>query len=101
MTITIWRMLSNALARKWADAQGSHSSFLGTADTFYLDGSAHRFEARLQTLGAEPHVTYLPDRTHFDLYRVDQDRDSLLNQIGAEMYAVGRPGAHWKAQPEH
>jgi hypothetical protein len=69
---------------------------VGTADTFYLDGAAHKFEARLKALGADPHFTYLPDRTHFDLYRVDQDREGLFNQIGAEMYAVARPNAHWQ-----
>jgi len=69
---------------------------VGTADTFYLDGAAHLFEARLAKLGAEPHFTYLPNKTHFDLYNVGDNRGALFDQIGAEMYAVARPGITWK-----
>jgi S-formylglutathione hydrolase FrmB len=70
--------------------------FVGTADTFYLDGSARLFEARLNKLGADPHFHYLPGRSHFDLYKVGEDRDGLFDQIGAKMYTVARPGANWK-----
>ena len=70
---------------------------VGTADTFYLDGAAHKFEAVLQRLGAEPHFTYLPGRSHFDIYVVGQDRYARFDQISAEMYAIARPEAHWKA----
>jgi hypothetical protein len=69
---------------------------VGTADTFYLDGAAHKFEAVLNRLGADPHFTYIPDRTHFDLYKAGDDPSGLFDQIGAEMYAVARPGATWK-----
>lgn len=72
---------------------------VGTADTFYLDGAAHKFEAVLNRLGADPHFTYLPDRTHFDLYAVNQDRYELFDQISAEMYAVARPNSHWQPHP--
>src|SRR6201996_222012 len=71
--------------------------FVGTADTFYLDNSAHLFEARLRKLGADPHFTYIPDRTHFDLYNIGDDRMGLMWQIMSEMYAVARPGVDWKA----
>jgi hypothetical protein len=70
--------------------------FVGTADTFYLDGPAHKFEAVLTRLGADAHFTYIPDRTHMDLYRVDQDGMGLFDQIGAEMWATARPGENWK-----
>jgi S-formylglutathione hydrolase FrmB len=70
--------------------------FVGTADTFYLDGSAHLFEARLKKLGADPHFTYIPDRTHFDLYKIGGDRMGLMWQIMSQMYAVARPGVDWK-----
>ena len=68
--------------------------FVGTADTFYLDGSARLFEARLQALGADPHFTYIPDRTHFDLYKTGDDPYALYDRIAAEMYAVARPNSH-------
>jgi len=77
---------------------------VGTADTFYLDQAAHKMEAVLKDLGADAHFTYIPDRTHFDLYTTypagagsNGDRRGLFTQIGTEMYAVARPGSHWKA----
>ena len=63
--------LANIVETTWAQRgamlKGRIHLFVGTADTFYLDGAAHLFEARLAKLGAEPHFTYIPDRTHFDL----------------------------------
>ena len=70
--------------------------FVGTADTFYLDGSVHLFDARLQKLGADARFTYIPGRTHFDLYRTGDDSQGLYDQITSEMYAVARPGARWR-----
>jgi hypothetical protein len=59
-------------------------------------------DAVLKSLNADAHFTYIPDRTHFDLYRTENgtpngDRLGLFTQIGAEMYAVARPHANWKA----
>jgi hypothetical protein len=78
--------------------------FVGTADTFYLDGAARKMEAVLKPLGADAHFTYVADRTHFDLYNTypasgdtsKVDRFGLFTQIGTEMYAVARPKANWK-----
>jgi enterochelin esterase-like enzyme len=86
-------------AERGASLKGRIHLIVGTADTFYLDGPAHRFEAVLNRLGAEPHFSYLQDRTHFDLYGVDKDPQGLFNQIGAEMWAVARPGVDWKTPP--
>ena len=83
-------------AQRGASLKGRIHLFVGTADTFYLDGAAHKFEARLKALDADPHFTYIPDRTHFDLYGVGTDRQGLFDQIGAEMYAVARPNLDWK-----
>jgi enterochelin esterase-like enzyme len=77
--------------------RGRFHLLVGTADTFYLDGAAHKFEAVLSKLDAQPHFTYIPGRTHFDLYKVGEDREGLFDQIGAEMYSVARPGVAWKA----
>jgi len=83
--------------------RGKIHVFVGTADTFYLDSAARKMEAVLSALGADPHFTYIPDRTHFDLYttypaggETGGDRSGLFTQIGTEMYAVARPDAHWK-----
>jgi S-formylglutathione hydrolase FrmB len=84
-------------AKNGALLKGRIHLFVGTADTFYLDGSARLFEVRLKKLGADPHFTYIPDRTHFDLYNVGDERMGLMWQIMSEMYAVARPGVEWKA----
>lgn len=92
--------LAHICEAHWAEhgaaLKGRIHLIVGTADTFYLDGPAHKFEAVLNRLGAEPHFTYLPDRTHFDLYAVGEDRMGLFDRIGAEMYAVARPSETWK-----
>ncbi len=91
--------LANIVETTWAQRgamlKGRIHLIVGTADTFYLDGAAHLLEARLKTLGADPHFTFLPGKTHFDLYDVGDQKGALLDQIGAEMYAVARPGVDW------
>jgi len=90
------RLTEEHWAERGADLKGRIHLIVGTADTFYLDGAAHEFEAVLARLGGDPHFTYLPDRTHFDLYAVGKDPQGLFDQIGAEMYAVARPDSTWK-----
>ena len=72
--------------------------YVGTADSFYLDGAAHLLEARLNKLGADPHFTYIPDRTHFDLYWTGDDHSALFDEIAAQMYSVAKPHEVWKGQ---
>jgi hypothetical protein len=94
--------LANIVQTHWADRRadlkGRIHLYVGTADTFYLDGAAHKFEAVLQKLGAGAHFTYIPDRTHFDLYVVGDDRQGLFDEIGQQMWDVARPGKSWKKQ---
>ena len=92
--------LANIAETTWPERgamlKGRIHLFVGTADTFYLDGAAHLLEARLTKLGADPHFTFIPGKTHFDLYNVGEHRGALFDQIGTEMYAVARPGVSWK-----
>ena len=88
-----WRQRGAAL-------KGRIHLIVGTADTFYLDGSAHKFEAVLKRLGGEPHFTYLPDRTHFNLYEEDKDRMALYDRIAAQMWEVARPGVKWQEETQ-
>lgn len=87
--------LAHIVATDWAnrgkDLRGKIHLIVGTADTFYLDGAAHQFEAVLKGLNADPHFTYIENRTHFDLYNEGDDRLAMFDKIAAEMYAVGRP----------
>ncbi len=92
--------LAYLVATRWprngSQLKGRIHLFVGTADTFYLDQSAHKFQAVLDGLGAGAHFTYLPGRTHGNLYKIGSDPKGLFDQIGAEMYATARPGAHWQ-----
>lgn len=73
------------------ELDGKIHLIVGTADTFYLDGAAHKLKAVLDGLGAKSDFRFLPDRTHMDLYVQGKDRQGLLKQIAWEMYAVARP----------
>ena len=92
--------LAHLVEANWAtrghDLKGRIHLVVGTADTFYLDGAAHRFEAVLNKLGGDPHFTYRDNRTHFDLYEENGDRLAMMDEIAEQMYAVARPAAHWK-----
>ena len=94
-----WRLQHDwpALRR---DLVGKIHVIVGTADTFHLDGPAHRLQAVLDRLGAHASVTFLPGRTHFDLFQQPGDRLGLMHDITWAMYAVARPGARPPA-PAH
>jgi enterochelin esterase-like enzyme len=94
--------LAHIVETHWAersgDLKGRIHLYVGTADTFYLDGAAHKLDAVLQKLGADAHFTFIPDRTHMDLYVVGADRMGLFDEIGQQMWEVARPGQSWKKQ---
>jgi len=73
------------------DLKGKIHLSVGTDDTFYLDGAAHSLQSTLDRLGGQAEFTFLPGRSHFDVYAVGQDRYALLDRIAAEMYRVARP----------
>jgi hypothetical protein len=103
--VAYWRDhydLAHIVETHWAersgDLKGRIHLYVGTADTFYLDGAAHKLDAVLQRLGADAHFTFIPDRTHMDLYVVGADRMGLFDEIGQQMWDVARPGKSWKKQ---
>lgn len=75
------------------DLDGKIHLIVGTADTFYLDGAAHKLQAVFESLGANESFRFLPDKTHMDLYVDGADRWALLKKISWEMYAIARPGS--------
>jgi hypothetical protein len=96
--VAYWRShydISQNVEANWKtlapDLRGKIHLFVGTDDTFYLDGAAHRLQALLERLDGEGHFTFIPAKTHFDLYRQGEDNFALFDQIAAEMYAVARP----------
>ncbi len=83
------------LERNWptlrGDLDGKIHVIVGTADTFHLDGAAHKLQAVLERLGAKADVRFLPGKTHMNLYEANGDPDALTKQIAKEMYVVARP----------
>src|ERR1035437_235239 len=62
------------LRAKWprfgASLRGKIHVWVGTWDTFHLDGPVHRLQAALAQLpGSDAQITFVPKRDHFDLYR--------------------------------
>jgi hypothetical protein len=83
---THWKQLAPSL-------NGKIHIYVGTADTFYLDGAVHRLDSLLRSLGANAKVQFLEGRTHMNLYDLGNDPHGLLNQIAAEMYTAWKSTA--------
>ena len=105
VVIAYWREqfdIAYRMQRDWpklkADLDGKIHLLVGTADTFYLDGSAHQLQAVLDALHAKSDFRFIPDKTHFDFYRQGEDKYSLLNQISWEMYKIARPKSTLKSE---
>ncbi|MHA6203949.1 alpha/beta hydrolase [Dyella soli] len=101
--VSYWRDhfdIAQRLQTQWPqlkpDLDGKIHLIVGTADTFYLDGSAHHLKTVLDDLHAQSDIRFLPGKTHFDLYASGGDRTALLKQIAWEMYAVARPQSNLK-----
>jgi Putative esterase len=73
------------------DLDGKIHLYVGTADTFYLDGSAHKFASVLDSLHAKADIHFLPGKNHFDMYAKGKDEDWLLKQMTWQMYHEARP----------
>ncbi|GGO94303.1 alpha/beta hydrolase [Stakelama pacifica] len=94
--------VAHIVKRDWhaigPDVKGKLHLIVGTADTFYLDGPAHRLQKVLEEVGDTSKFRFIPDRTHFDLFRIGDDRQGLMKVIGKEMYDIARPGNDWQAK---
>jgi len=103
--VAYWRDhydIAHRIETRWpemkADLDGKVHLIVGTADTFYLDGAAHLLDAAMQTAGAHASFTYIPNKTHFDLYERNGDKRALTKDIAWAMYAVARPGTKRPAE---
>ena len=104
--IAYWREhydIAERIRRDWPrlkpDLDGKLHVYVGTADTFYLDGGARKLKETLDAVGARADFRFAPDRTHFDLYVEGDDRRALLRDITRQMYAIARPGSNRPAAP--
>jgi pimeloyl-ACP methyl ester carboxylesterase len=96
--VSYWRDhydIAHMIETRWPelrpDLDGKVHLIVGTADTFYLDGAAHRLDAAMKKAGAHAQFTYIPNKTHFDLYERDGDKRALTKDIAKAMYATARP----------
>jgi len=96
--VAYWREnfdIAHRMKRDWprlkADLDGKIHLIVGTADTFYLDGSARRLQAVMEGLNAKSDFRFIPGRTHFDLYKEGDNKMALLDKISWEMYSIARP----------
>jgi hypothetical protein len=93
--------IAHRIERDWPairrDLDGKIHLIVGTADTFYLDGAAHRLQAVTDRLGLRASYTYRPGRTHFDLLEQDGNRSALMRDITWAMYAIARPNVRQPA----
>lgn len=98
--VSYWRDhydIAHMIETRWPelkpDLDGKVHLIVGTADTFYLDGAAHRLDAAMKKVGAHAQISFLPDKTHFDLYERGGDKRALTKDIARAMYATARPEA--------
>jgi len=85
------------LQQQWpqlkGDLDGKIHLYVGSVDSAYLEGPAHKLKAVLDGLGAKSDFRFLPAKGHFDLYTLGDDRYALLKDISWQMYAIARPGS--------
>lgn len=97
--------IAHRIKTRWSqlkpDLNGKIHVIVGTADTFYLDGAAHKLKAVLDSVGAVAQVEFLPGKTHGNLFVKGDDRGWLLKQIAWAMYHVARPKAPIPAEYRH
>lgn len=88
--------IAHIVTRDWAklkpDLDGKIHLTVGTADTFYLNESATLLKQAFEKLGAPQDINFVDGRTHFDLYKIGDDRMGFLKTIAWQMYEKARPG---------
>ncbi len=89
----IGHLIETEWPRLTRDLDGKVHLTVGTADSYYLDGSAHRLEAAFRKVGGRADFTFVPNATHDvnSLYTRDGDRAALYKDITNAMYALARP----------
>ena len=89
--------IANLIATRWPqisnDLTGKIHVLVGDADTFYLDGPAHRLETALSALHANAKFTFVPGRGHFDLYAKGGDEFGLFKDIVWQIYQTAEPAS--------
>jgi len=79
------RQLSDRWSKDGALLRGKIHVFVGTDDTFHLDGPLHRMDDELRRLNADAHVTFVPGANHWTVFDYQHD---LISEIIREMTAT-------------
>jgi enterochelin esterase-like enzyme len=66
--------------------------WVGTLDTYYLDGPAHLLKAALDGLGAKSEFHFINGADHASVMVENGDPRGVERTIAWQMYAVARPG---------
>jgi enterochelin esterase-like enzyme len=81
------------------DLDGKIHLWVGTLDTFYLDGPAHLLKATLDGLGARSEFHFIDGADHGSVMVENGDPRAVERTIAWQMYAVARPGTKRPAKP--
>ncbi|MDQ6932506.1 MAG: enterochelin esterase, partial [Candidatus Eremiobacteraeota bacterium] len=76
------RRLRDRWLQDGAQLRGKIHIFVGTDDTFHLDGPVHRMDDELKELNADAHVTFVPGANHWSIFDYQHD---LVAEIIREM----------------
>ncbi|MBO9725083.1 MAG: enterochelin esterase [Novosphingobium sp.] len=78
------------------DLNGKLHVSVGTADSYYLDGSVRRLEAAVRNVGGRADFTYVPGATHSinAVYTRRGDRNGLWVEMTRAMLAIARPSGN-------
>jgi hypothetical protein len=89
----IGHLIETEWPRLKRDVDGKVHLTIGTADSYYLDGSARRLEAAFRKVSGHADFTFVPNATQGvdSLYTRDGDRGALYKDMTNAMYAVARP----------
>ncbi|MCA9693069.1 MAG: hypothetical protein KC636_25960 [Myxococcales bacterium] len=93
--VAAWRRydLRWRLRQEWSRLEpllrGKLHVIVGTADTYYLDGSVRLLADELRALGSDAEIVFVPGRGHEDIFAPDPELypENLLARIEYEMWA--------------
>lgn len=95
-----WRTydIREKLRREWAQVgpqlAGKLNIFVGTWDTFRLEGAVKLLAAELESLGSDATIVFVPERDHFDLGDPSPEHypQGLKARVLQEMWATWEAG---------
>jgi hypothetical protein len=95
-TVKYWREydINLLIKRRWntglkEQLSGRLHVFMGTLDTFYLNGACDQIKATLKGLGSDAEIVMVNGKDHFNLMSPDI-RQRIANEMAAQFLAYYR-----------